>query len=85
MSDSRLAGTRIFERYEILSKIDSGGMAEVYLGQDLQQDKKVAIKILHDSYSANKNFIARFQKEAQILIKLDNPNIVSVYDWGQSR
>ena len=84
MSDSRLAGTKIFERYEILSKIDSGGMAEVYLGQDLQQDKKVAIKILHESYSANKNFIARFQKEAQILIKLDNPNIVSVYDWGHS-
>jgi serine/threonine protein kinase len=84
MSDSRLAGTRIFDRYEILSKIDSGGMAEVYLGQDLQQDKKVAIKILHESYSANKNFIARFQKEAQILIKLDNPNIVSVYDWGHS-
>jgi eukaryotic-like serine/threonine-protein kinase len=84
MSDSRLAGTRIFERYEILSKIDSGGMAEVYLGQDLQHDKKVAIKILHESYSANKNFIARFQKEAQILVNLDNPNIVSVYDWGQS-
>jgi serine/threonine protein kinase len=82
MSDSRLTGTRIFERYEILSKIDSGGMAEVYLGQDLQQDKKVAIKILHEAYSGNKNFIARFQKEAQILIKLDNPNIVSVYDWG---
>lgn len=82
MSDSRLAGTRIFERYEILSKIDSGGMAEVYLGQDLQQDKKVAIKILHEAYSGNKNFIARFQKEAQILTKLDNPNIVSVYDWG---
>jgi len=84
MSDSRLAGTRIFERYEILSKIDSGGMAEVFLGQDLQQDKKVAIKILHESYSANKNFIARFQKEAQILVKLNNPNIVSVYDWGHS-
>ncbi len=84
MSESRLTGTRIFERYEILSKIDSGGMAEVYLGQDLQQNKKVAIKILHEAYSANKNFIARFQKEAQILTKLKNSNIVSVYDWGHS-
>jgi serine/threonine protein kinase len=82
MPESKLIGTRIFERYEILSKIDSGGMAEVYLGQDLQQDKKVAIKILHEAYSGNKNFISRFQKEAQILIKLDNPNIVSVFDWG---
>ncbi len=82
MSESRLTGTRIFERYEILSKINSGGMAEVYLGNDLEQDKKVAIKILHETYSSNKNFIARFQKEAQILSKLNNPNIVSVYDWG---
>ena len=64
MSDSRLAGTRIFDRYEILSKIDSGGMAEVYLGEDLQQNKKVAIKILYEAYSGNKNFITRFQKEA---------------------
>ena len=84
MSESRLIGTRIFERYEILSKIDSGGMAEVYLGEDLQQNKKVAIKILYEAYSGNKNFIARFQKEAQILTKLINPNIVTVYDWGQS-
>jgi len=58
-------------------------MADVYLAYDLQLDRKVAVKILHESYASNKNFVNRFKSEAQILAKLDNPNIVVVYDWGE--
>jgi serine/threonine-protein kinase len=79
----RLTGIKIHNRYEVIRKIASGGMADVYLGDDLKLKRKVAIKILHQSYAENKNFIARFKREAQILARLNNPNIVTVYDWGE--
>jgi len=83
MVTDRLTGLKINDRYEILSKLASGGMADVYLGYDIKQAKKVAIKILHENYSSNRNFIARFKSEAKILTKLSNPNIVSIYEWGE--
>ncbi len=83
ISDSRLSGTLIANRYKIIEKIASGGMAEVYLGYDSKMERKVAIKILHESYASSKNFVNRFRSEAQILAKLKNPNIVMVYDWGE--
>ena len=79
----RLTGIKIHDRYEILKKIASGGMADVYLGNDLKLKRKIAVKILHQSYAENKNFIARFKSEAHILARLTNPNIVTVYDWGE--
>ncbi len=73
----------ISNRYKIVKKIASGGMADVYLGFDIKLNRKVAIKILYEAFANNKNFVARFKKEAQILAKLNNPNIVMVYDWGK--
>ncbi|MBM3713360.1 MAG: serine/threonine protein kinase, partial [Actinobacteria bacterium] len=81
--NDKLLGIRISGRYEILNKIASGGMSDVYLGKDLKLDRKVAVKILHESYSSNRNFTARFEKEARILANLKSPNIVTVYDWGE--
>ena len=73
----------ISNRYRIVKKIASGGMADVYLGFDIKLNRKVAIKILYETFANNKNFVARFRKEAQILAKLSNPNIVMIYDWGK--
>ena len=73
----------ISNRYRIVKKIASGGMAEVYFGFDIKLKRKVAIKILYESFASNKNFVARFRKEAQILAKLSSPNIVMIYDWGK--
>ncbi len=70
-------------RYKIIKKIASGGMADIYLGQDLKLERKVAIKILSQNYARDKSFVARFKREAQILAKLNHPNIVQIYDWGK--
>jgi eukaryotic-like serine/threonine-protein kinase len=83
ISENRLTGILIANRYRIIEKIASGGMADVYLGYDLKSEIKVAIKILHESYASSKNFVNRFKSEAQILAKLNNPNIIKVYDWGE--
>ena len=73
----------ISRRYRIIKKIASGGMADVFLGDDLKLNRKVAIKILAANYAGDKNFVARFKSEAQILARLNHPNIVQVYDWGE--
>lgn len=73
----------IANRYKIIKKIATGGMADVYLGHDLELERKVAIKILSSNYANDKNFIARFKREAQTLAKLTDKNIVSIYDWGK--
>jgi serine/threonine-protein kinase len=79
----RIRGIKIKNRYEILEKIASGGMSDVYLGKDLKNNKKVAVKILHESHADNRNFTARFKREAEILSNLNSPNVVAVYDWGK--
>ena len=68
----------IAERYKLVSKIGSGGTADVYLAQDIKLNRNVAIKILTKTYSLEKNFVARFKKEAQILARLNHTNIVSI-------
>jgi serine/threonine protein kinase len=73
----------ISKRYRIIKKIASGGMADVFLGDDLKLGRKVAIKILAANYAGDRNFVARFKSEAQILARLNHPNIVQVYDWGE--
>jgi len=73
----------IAKRYKIIKKIASGGMADIYLGEDLKLDRQVAIKILSRNYAGDRNFVARFKSEAQVLAKLKHPNIVDIYDWGK--
>jgi len=73
----------ISNRYRIIKKIASGGMADIYLGEDLKLKRKVAVKILSRNYAGDQNFVARFKSEAQILAKLKHHNIVDIYDWGK--
>jgi len=71
-------------RYEIIQHIARGGMAEVYLAHDNLLDRRVALKVLFSELSTDKAFVERFRREAQAAAKLSHPNIVSVYDWGES-
>ncbi len=75
-------GMYINDRYEIIEKIGSGGMADVYKAKCHRLDRYVAIKILKQEYSDDKNFITKFRGEAQSAAGLSHPNIVSVYDVG---
>jgi eukaryotic-like serine/threonine-protein kinase len=72
-------------RYELEQKIGEGGMARVYRGRDLRLNRQVAIKVLHNHYSSDTNFVSRFHHEAQAAANLHHPNIVDVYDVGQDR
>ncbi len=71
-------------RYELLEKIGSGGMAVVYRAYDTSLDRTVAIKLLRDEYADDPEFARRFQKEAQAVARLSHQNIVNIYDYGES-
>ena len=78
-------GIVLGERYEVLSKIGAGGMADVYKGRDTMLNRYVAIKVLKKEYRENKDFVRKFRSEAQAAAGLLNPNIVNVYDVGEDR
>ena len=76
-------GQKINERYEIVTSIGEGGMANVYLAHDSILDRDVAIKVLRGDLENNEKFIRRFQREAKSVSNLSHPNIVEVYDVGE--
>ncbi|WP_430743146.1 Stk1 family PASTA domain-containing Ser/Thr kinase [Bacillus atrophaeus] len=78
-----LIGKRISGRYQILRVIGGGGMANVYLAEDIILEREVAIKVLRFDFANDNDFIRRFRREAQSASSLDHPNIVSIYDVGE--
>ncbi|HRF94681.1 MAG TPA: protein kinase, partial [Aggregatilineales bacterium] len=70
-----------FGQYEILEKIGVGGMATVYRAHQRKLDRSVAVKIMHQTIAQDENFLARFEREARIIAKLDHPYIVPIYDY----
>jgi beta-lactam-binding protein with PASTA domain/predicted Ser/Thr protein kinase len=76
-------GTVVDERYRLVSKIGSGGMADVWLAQDVELDRRVAIKVLHSRFAQDKEFVERFRREASSAAGLQHPNVVSVFDRGE--
>lgn len=76
--------TLLDNRYELVERIGDGGMAEVYRAHDKMLDRFVAIKILHPQFTSDESFIARFRREAQGAARLSHPNIVNIYDVGES-
>lgn len=77
-----LEGKLLGNRYEIIEKIGSGGMATVYKAKCLVLKRFVAVKVLRDEFTTDEEFIKRFNVEAQAVASLTHPNIVSVYDVG---
>lgn len=84
MTGDNLVGEILGERYEILDKIGTGGMATVYKAKDTLLNRNVAIKILRDSLEEEETVVNNFVKEAQASAGLAHNNIVSVYDVGNS-
>ncbi|MCR5594376.1 MAG: Stk1 family PASTA domain-containing Ser/Thr kinase [Lachnospiraceae bacterium] len=75
-------GMVLGERYEILEKIGTGGMSDVYKAKDHKLNRFIAVKVLKQEFSENNNFVNKFRTEAQAAAGLMHPNIVNVYDVG---
>ncbi len=76
-------GMMIGDRYEILERIGTGGMSDVYKAKDHKLNRFVAVKVLKQEFSENANFVSKFRIEAQAAAGLMHPNIVNVYDVGE--
>ncbi|MHB8629652.1 MAG: protein kinase domain-containing protein [Aggregatilineales bacterium] len=68
--------------YRITDRLGQGGMATVYRAYHARLDRYVAIKVLHPAFKEDPNFLTRFQREAQIVARLEHPNIVPIYDYN---
>ncbi|MCR5031403.1 MAG: Stk1 family PASTA domain-containing Ser/Thr kinase [Lachnospiraceae bacterium] len=76
-------GMLLDQRYEIVEKIGTGGMSDVYKAKDNKLNRLVAVKVLKQEFSENANFVSKFRTEAQAAAGLMHPNIVNVYDVGE--
>ena len=76
-------GMMIGDRYEVLEKIGTGGMSDVYKAKDHKLNRFVAVKVLKQEFSENANFVSKFKTEAQAAAGMMHPNIVNVYDVGE--
>jgi eukaryotic-like serine/threonine-protein kinase len=76
-------GDVIAERYELEELCGSGGMSSVFRARDVQLDRRVAIKILHQHYLDDPEYVERFRREARAVARLSHPNIVTVIDRGE--
>src|SRR2546421_3220759 len=77
-----MTGELIDGRYKVLSRLGAGGMADVFLAEDQQLGRKIALKLLHRRFAEDPGFVERFRREAQSAAGLQHPNVVSVYDRG---
>ena len=77
-------GTIFAGRYRLERKLGGGGMADVWLAEDQELGRKVAIKILHDRYANDTQFVERFRREATHAAGLSHPNVVSIFDRGEA-
>src|SRR5262245_62755143 len=76
-------GTRL-GRYEIISQLGTGGMGEIYLANDTQLDRRVALKLLSEKYTGNALWLRRFIREAKAASALNHPNIITIHEIGQA-
>jgi serine/threonine-protein kinase len=83
-TNDSLLGSLYDGRYRIERRIGVGGMANVYLAEDETLGRQVAIKVLHQRYAEDSQFVERFLREATAAARLNHPNIVQVYDRGES-
>jgi eukaryotic-like serine/threonine-protein kinase len=77
------SGIVIDGRYEVLSRIGTGGMADVYLARDQLLGRQVAVKLLHHRFAEDQEFVERFRREASSAAGLSHPNVVAIFDRGE--
>jgi len=82
MGSDTLIGRTFDTRYVIERKLGSGGMADVYLAEDKELGRRVALKLLDDRHASDEQFVERFRREAQSAAGLNHPSIVSIFDRG---
>src|SRR3954452_19510969 len=75
-------GTTLDGRYKVLHRIGSGGMADVWLAEDTHLQRRVALKVLHNRFAQDREFVERFRREAEAAAGLQHPNVVGVFDRG---
>jgi serine/threonine-protein kinase len=83
-SAGTLTGQIIAERYRIISRIGEGGMGKVYLAEHIHMKRRCAIKFLHADLAGNEGALKRFYREAENASRIDHPNVVTVYDFGEA-
>jgi beta-lactam-binding protein with PASTA domain/predicted Ser/Thr protein kinase len=76
-------GSVIDARYRLLRRIGSGGMADVWLAEDPHLQRRVALKVLHRRFAQDREFVERFEREAEAAAGLSHPNVVAVFDRGE--
>jgi serine/threonine protein kinase len=79
-----LVGKIIKGRYRVIEKLGEGGMAVVYLAEQINVERKAALKILHRQYANDQEFVRRFRQEARLAASLNHPNLITVYDFDQA-
>jgi eukaryotic-like serine/threonine-protein kinase len=76
-------GSVVDGRYRVLARLGGGGMADVWLAEDAHLQRRIALKVLHRRFAQDREFVMRFQREAESAAGLQHPNVVSVYDRGE--
>jgi serine/threonine-protein kinase len=77
-------GSTLKGRYVLRRRLGHGGMAAVWLGEDLVLDRSVAVKVLFDAVGSDREYAARFRREATVAAGLSHPNLVRIYDYSES-
>ena len=81
--EDALLGVTINGRYRVLQKLGAGGMSVVYLAEQINIERKVALKVLHREYARDEVFVRRFRQEAKLAASLNHRNVIQIYDFDQ--
>src|SRR4051812_41905031 len=79
-----VVGELVAERYELEELVGTGGMSSVFRAHDTLLERKVALKVLHEQYTEDEEYVERFRREARAVARLSHPNIVTVIDRGEA-
>src|SRR5258705_5409815 len=82
-STSDRVGRVLGGRYRLLAVIGTGASGQVFLAEDVQLHRRVAVKVLHPGLAGDEAFLRRFRAEARAAAALSHPNLMAVYDWGE--